>query len=255
MAIGISYRDYTEAAEVAGRTVAEVRSRYQNVFSIPEGTRAMLNGKVVERGKEPEVKLHDSDELAFVHKARSKMPLLVGALLLVMAVTGGLFAYTYVTATSTLSVTATGTDFAAISENTSSPPAWSVHGFLKGSTGTGGLFDVDTATSGYPGDLVVSVSLANTDQLVKVYRVLSFKLEVYDAGNNKVDVNGDSTVNAKDFVLLTLTNGEANMFITQAAPSFYTIRLVSGFYSSHVWGGGWTSGYEDPLLFAEVAQR
>ena len=153
----------------------------------------------------------------------------------------------------TLSATAAGADFAAVTTN-SSGPSWTPYGFYKGSIGSGGIFDVDTKTSGYTGDFVVTVSIANADDLVKCYRVLALTLEAIDGAGNEVDINGDGSYDAdNDYALLTLGNGSVDLFMGGAADN-YTIRVKNGFYVSHVWGDGW-SGSASPLLYAEVAQR
>ncbi|MFH1003130.1 MAG: hypothetical protein V1780_03185 [Chloroflexota bacterium] len=187
-------------------------------------------------------------------KTRSKIPLLVGALLLTMAITGGIFAFTFTNASSTISVTSGGADFAAVSENVADPLTWTAQGALKGTIGAGNLFDIDTAASGYAGDLTATVTMANADQLTEVYRVLVLKLEVYDSDDNLVDINGDNVADAKDFALLTLSSAEANLFIKGQA-TLFTVKVASGFYVANIFGGGWTGGFEDPQLFAEVFQR
>ena len=255
MAVGIGYKEYAESADLAGRSVAEVRQQYEPLFGISDRAQAILNGRTLPRKLERDIRLNDCDELSFVEKKKSRMPLLAGALLLAMAIFGGVLAYTYITATSTMSVTAGGADFAEVTDNATGVSPWNVCGFYRGATGTGNLFDVDTTPCSYTGDFVVTVYLANAEQLSKVYRALVFKLEVYDSSNTKVDINGDGTPDAKDFALLTLANTEAHLFITQTAPDSYTIRVVSGFYFTHIWGTGWSAGYQSPLLFAEVAQR
>ena len=254
MAIGISYKDHTEAANLAGKSVAEARRQYQALFGIPDRAKAVLNGRPVTTEHESEVRLHDCDELTFVVRTRSKMPILVGALLLTMAITGGIFAFTFTTASSTVSVTAAGSDFAAVSENVASPLTWTARGFFKGTIGAGNLFDIDTLASNYTGDLTATVTLANADALVEAYRVMVLKIQVYDGTGAQVDINGSDSVTGADFALLTLNNAETNLFIQGQATEF-VVKVVSGFYVSNVWGSGWTSTYEDPQLFAEVAQR
>lgn len=185
----------------------------------------------------------------------NKMLFLVGALLLALVITGGVFAYGYTTATTEFNVTTGTADFASITADNASLPAWEPYGQFKGQTGTGTLFTVDTATSGYGGDLVITVAYANAEQLVEAYRVLNLTLEMRDSGDGIVDINGDNQTNSKDIAVLTLGNGSVDLFVTQAAPDTYTIELKSGFYNAHAWGvSGW-AGNENPQLYAEVAQR
>jgi hypothetical protein len=255
--IKIRYSDYSEQADLAGRSVAEAREQYESAFEIPERAKAYLNGKEVSKDLEPELRLCDEDELVF--KAGSKIPVLAAALLAALAVTGGMFAYTYFTATTTLGLTAAQADFADVSAN-STVAGWTVPGFFMGTAGTGDLFDIDTTPASYGGDFVATVYLSNAQQLAKVYRVLVLKLEVYDSGVNKMDINGDGVVDAaghEDYALLTLRNGATDLFVTQTNPNgdLYKVQLAGGFYRSHIWGTGWGSGYQAPQLLIEVAQR
>ncbi len=253
--VEIRYSDYHEVADLAGRTVSEAREQFQAEFGIPDKARAKLNGSKVKGSAELDTVLNDDDKVSFAI-ARTRTPFLVGALLLALSVTGGVFAFGYVTNSTTLAVTAAGGDFASVTANTSDNPDWTPWGLFKGQTGAGTLFDVNTDNVNYPGDLVVTVSLANADDLVKAYRVLSMFLEIYDSDGAKMDINADSANNTKDFALLTLSNGAVDMFINQdkAGGDQYTVKLKSGYYVSHIWGLGW-GGKENPILYCEVAQR
>ena len=254
--VEIRYGDYYEVAELAGQSITDARQQFRAELCIPGKARAKLNGKKVDAKLESEISLCDDDKLSFA-AAGGKGAYLAGALLLALAVTGGVFAYGYITASTTLSVTASGEDFASVTANTTNTPGWTPHGFFKGSTGNGTLFNVDTATSGFDGDLVISVSIANADELVEVYRVLALFLELRDWNGNLEDVNGDGSVSAaNDYVLLTLSNGTVDMFVDQlGGADNYTVHLKSGFFATHVKGGGWGLAKETPQLYAEVAQR
>ena len=173
-----------------------------------------------------------------------------------MAVTGGVFAYGYLTNTTTLCVTSAGGDFASVTANTSDCPTWTPWGMFKGSTGSGTLFDIDTETVNYTGDLVATLSLANADDLVTAYRVLAMFIEVRDHANNLVDINGDGTANAtNDYALLSLRNGAVDLFINQTTADHYTVKLKSGYYSSHIWGTGAWAAKVAPQLYIDVGQR
>ncbi len=115
---------------------------------------------------------------------------------------------------------------------------------------------MDTQTSGYDGKSTITVSIANGDELVSVYRVLAMFIKVYSSSGDPVDIDGDETGAATDFALLTLANGSVDLYLSaNATGDYYTVKLDSGFYITNVKGTGWSSGYEQPLLYAEVAQR
>jgi len=197
---------------------------------------------------------------AIKYKRNRKMSrgmVFLGATLLALVITGSVFAYGWINASTTIGVTAASSDFAAVTANTDDPPNWTPYGFFKGSiAGPKSIFDVDTATSGYTGDLVVTVSLANADQLVKCYRVLALKIALVDASDNStIDINESGLGDADDYALLTLDNGAVNMFPDGSAGSML-VQVKSGFYITHIYkAANWGSNYEDPVLFCEVAQR
>ncbi|MFC1918240.1 hypothetical protein ACFLXH_06290 [Chloroflexota bacterium] len=252
--VEIKYREFSEIVDLAGLTIAEARKQFKDELGIPDKAQVKLNGRKVNRKLEAETSLCDEDMLTFA-EARNKGAFLVATVLLALAITGGAFAYGYTTASTPLSVTASGSDFAAVTVNSSSLPTWTPYGFFKGSiAGPSPIFDVDTWTSQYTGDMVVTVSIANADQLVSVYRVLALKIDAIGGNGSNLDVNGDTTVTANDYALLTMGNGSVDLYMGGAADNI-TIRVKDGFYVSHIWGTGWTGGYETPLLYAEVAQR
>lgn len=253
--IEIVYNDNRELAGLEGKTVAEVRKEYGDEFDIPGRAQAVLNGVTLKKKLESETRLDEGDELRFIIKSRIRTPMLVTALLLALALTSGVFAYTYITDSTSFLVSSAGADFAAVSANTSSSPSWTTYGFFRGAIGNGTLFDIDTTTSGYTGDLVATVSIANGDVLSKVYRVLVMKIEAYDGGS-KIDINSDNTVDGRDFALLTLRNGAVDLFINQTASGTYNVKLVSGYYVSNIWGLGWGAGDpQNPNLFMNIGQR
>ncbi|MDD5127033.1 MAG: hypothetical protein PHR43_02885 [Dehalococcoidales bacterium] len=252
--VEIRYGDSYEVAALSGNTVGAARKLFRSEMGIPDKATVKLNGKKISKSQESETIIADTDTITFA-QPRGKMALLVGAVLTALMVTGGIFAYGYTTSSVTMGVSAAGADFAAITANTTSVPSWAPPGLFKGTTGTGSLFTVDTDTSGYTGDLVVTVSIANADSLVNAYRVLNMFLEMRDSDGNLVDINGDTVNDTKDYALLTLNNGSVDLFITQTAADTYSINLKSGFYNAHAWGSGGWAGSENPILYAEVAQR
>ena len=255
--VEIRYGDQYEVAEMAGLTVSEAREQFKANLGIPEKARAKLNGSKIKCSLEPDTVLNDDDKLSFA-VTRTKMPFLVGALLLALTITGSVFAYGFVNDTTTFNVTSNDSDFADVQANTDNIPSWDVYGRYRGAIeGPCPLFDVDTLTSTYTGDLVVTVSIANADELSAVYRMMSLKLQMVDSTDNSViDINEDDIEDEDtDYVLLTLNNGSTDMFPGGEAANF-TVRLKSGFYISHIYKGNkWLSSYEDPVLFCEVAQR
>ncbi len=111
------------------------------------------------------------------------------------------------------------------------------------------IFNIVPA-AGYTGDLSLTVTLANTNQLIKYYRNLNLKLQlVHTTNNSTVDINGDGFANANDWVLLTLNN--AAVTIPDRTAGNVTIRLLSGSYTSNAASSG---GDASPQLFCEIAQ-
>jgi hypothetical protein len=263
--VEIKFGEYSEIADLAGCTVSEARAQFSREFGIPEKAGAKLNGSKVKGNLEEDVVLNDDDKLTFA-VSRGKGAYLVGALLLALAVTGGVFAYGFVNASTTLAgASISDTNFADVSTNSTGvgDVSWSGYGFFKGaisssypdhsSNGTP-IFNIDCASSGYTGDLVVTVSLGNADQLAKVYRVMALKLSMASPDGSIIDINESGTADANDWVMLTLNNGEVSMF-PEGAANVSTVRVKSGFYITHVFSGGWAAGSKTPDLFCEVAQR
>jgi hypothetical protein len=259
--VEIRYRDQFEVSELAGQTISEAREQFKAEFDIPNKAQAKLNGSKVKTGAEIDTVLTDDDKLTFV-TARGKGAYLVGALLLALAITGGVFAAGFINASTTLNATTFSSNFADVSVNTTGVASltWSAWGFYKGSIATSAngtpIFNIDTLTSGYTGDLVVTVSLGNADQLVKRYRALSLQLAMYDASGTMMDINESGAADSNDWVMLTLDNGSASMFPSGSA-NVTTVRVKKGFFITHVVPfGGWPSDSSaSPDLFCEVAQR
>jgi molybdopterin converting factor small subunit len=261
--VEIRYGDQIEVADLAGQTVSEARQQFRSEFGIPDKARAKLNGRKVSGSTELDTELNDDDKLSFAVD-KSKAPFLVGALLLAMAVTGGMFAFGFINASTSLNGTVSNSNFADVTVNSTGigSLAWNAYGFYKGSVPANGsnngtsIFNIDTATSGYTGDLVVTVSLGNTDALAKVYRVLSLKLGMCYPNGTVMDINEDNTANASnDWVLLTLNNGSVSLF-PKGTANMTTVRVLGGSYITNIKPlAGWGSGTAAPQLFCEVAQR
>lgn len=256
--VEIRYGDQYEISDLAGQTIGEAREHFKTEFGIPDKASARLNGSKVKTSAEIDTVLNDDDKLTFA-VSRSRTPFLVGALLLALAVTGGIFTFGFINASTSLSgVTLQDTNFADVSVNATGTAniTWTAFGFFKGVIGgPNNLFDVVPA-SGYTGDLVVTVSLGNADELAAQYRVLALQLEIVNASDNTtLDINESGGVgDDSDWVMLTLNNGEVSMFTDANSGAAMAVRVKSGFYITHVRPfGGWTG--VQPDFFCEVAQR
>jgi len=247
--VEIRYGEQYEVTDLAGQTISEAREHFSHEFGIPEKANARLNGSKVKSSAELDTVLNDDDKLTFA-VSRGKGAYLVGALLLALAVTGGVFAYGWVNATATLSGSTSDYNFADVSAN-NSIAAWTAHGNYKGDIAAGNLFNVEPAP-GYTGDLVVSVGLGNAGDLAKRYRVLSLQLEmVYSDNTSPLDI---SAGNGAVWTMLNLKNGTVDLF-PEVATANMTVRVKDGFYITHAKGIGAWGGSAAPELFCEVAQR
>ena len=248
--VELSYGEHYELAELAGKSVVEVRELYKTEFEIPDRAQAVLNDKPLKKKMEDKIRLEDADELSFEEKERSRKPLFITAILLALAISGGLFAYTWTTATATLVAGTTVGDFASVTANTAgiSNVTWTPFGRYRGAIPAGTLFNV-TPTTGYDGDLEVTVYLANADELSKNYRFWMIRLQLTD-GTNPVDAQEATQV-------LTLNNGQSSFYWPSSnytAGTIYDVECTGGSYIGLPWvGTGWADSY-DPLLFCEVTQ-
>lgn len=245
--VEIRYGDQYEVTDLAGHTVSEAREHFQSEFGIPDKAKARLNGSKVKASAELDTVLNDDDKLTFA-VSRGKGAYLVGALLLALAVTGGVFAYGWINATTTISATTSNYNFADVTAN-NTVTAWTAHGNMKGDIGAGTLFEI--STPGYTGDMVVSVGFGNAGDLAERYRVLSLQLEMFYTDNaTNVDI---SAGNGATWVLLNLKNGSVDLFPEVTANM--SLRVKDGFYITHAKGAGAWGGSPAPQLFCEVAQR
>ncbi len=245
--VEIRYGDQFEITDLAGQTIGEAREQFKAEFGIPDKAQARLNGSKVKTSAEMDTVLNDDDKLTFA-VSRGKMPLLIGALLLALVITGGVFAYGWINATTTISATV-GNNFADVvaSNNLS---AWTAHGNTKGDIGEGNIFAI-TPDPTYSGDLVITVSIGNAAELAQQYRVLSFQLQLVQSDN--VTVIDCSAGNGADWAMLTLNNGEVNLY--PATTQNMYVRVKSGFYITQAKGAGPWGGASAPELFCEVSQR
>jgi molybdopterin converting factor small subunit len=247
--VEIKFGEQFEVSDLAGRTVSEAREQFKSEFGIPDKAKARLNGGKVKASAELDTVLNDDDRLTFA-VSRGSGIYLIGALLLALAVTGGVFAFGWVNDTTDIDATISNYNFADVEES-NNVTGWSGHGNFKGDISAGTLFNVNPAP-GYSGDLVVSVGLGNAADLSEQYRVLSLQLEmVYTANASVIDI---SAGNGAEWVLLNLKNGSVDMFPENPTANM-TIRVKDGFYITQAKGTGAWGGSADPELFCEVAQR
>lgn len=249
--VEIKYKGTIESADLAGLTLGEARDQFKHKLGIPNKAVAWLNGKKISVTSEIDTVLHQNDILSFAMGKSRKTFIMVGATLLALIVTGAVFARGFVNSTTTLSATTAASNFADVVQNPDyNNIAWTGVGMTKGTiAGPHSLFNIVPA-NGYTGDLALTVTLANTDQLIKKYRYLNLKLQLVNTSNNStVDINGDGFANANDWVMLTLNNATVNIEDSTAAN--VTIRLLGGSYTSNAAGSG---GSATPQLFCEVKQ-
>lgn len=250
--VEISYGEYSEQAELAGKSVAEAREQYKAEFNIPDKAKARLNDKEVKKKLEPKTMLDEGDELSFEEKSRKGLVLL-GAFLLALAVTGGIFAYGYTTAGVTLGVIAQP-DWATVSVNPGAGAVtWDVFGRAIGKLPDDeGLFDITTDPE-WTAWFEVRVYLTNTEELVKGYRYLNMKLALFDLAGAVADEQGLD--GPPDWQILNLRNAEVTFFVEHisGAGSPYTVQLVGGNFMAHP--GAWFDTDEvNPELWIEVTQ-
>ena len=172
------------------------------------------------------------------------------ALVAVLVVTGGLFAYTFTTATATIGVTAPTSDFATITAN-SSITAPTVFGKFTGTWPSSTMFTI-TPDPSYTGDLVVKVYLVNTGELIRQYHHINMSLQFTDNTSAVADEQGiaqgcDQVLTLDNSeVLFTWANG------TNTSP--YRVELTGGGYRLHPWKS-LSGGSVAPQLWLEIQQR
>lgn len=250
--VEIRYRDHCKVADLAGDTLADAREQLEEEFGIPDNATAKLNGRRVKRTREAQTCLNDDDRVSFID-ARGNGIFLVAASLIALALCGGWFAYGYTTSSITLNVNVSTSDFVDVTVNNSSPLSWALMASYYGSTGNGTLFDINTTSSNYTGDLIATIYHTNGNELIDVYRYFNLSIAVFDSAGNVLDINDDASANVTtDNVLLTLKNGSVDIFITQTTADIYTVKVLNGYFLSHP---SWTSGHEAPRLYCEVANK
>ncbi|MFC1903267.1 hypothetical protein ACFLW9_00050 [Chloroflexota bacterium] len=134
---------------------------------------------------------------------------LITALLIVLIISGGVYAYTYTTAVGIIPVPQPTGNPATVNATPSQPDWNSVTDNLTenttcGEVPTGDLFSL-TPSPAYTGDIVASVYLTNAASLIKAYQYLN--MEVYTAGS-------ESAGETPDYRLLSLQNGQTSFYLS-----------------------------------------
>jgi len=172
---------------------------------------------------------------------------LIIGLIALLAVTGGMFAYTFTTATATIGVNAPQSDFANITANASYSVTDPTFGKFTGTWPAGKLFTIEPGVN-YTGDLVITVYLVNTGELIKQYHHLNLALRYTDNTGAMADEQSETQVlslqNAQ--VLFTWTS------INGTAP--FSVDVVGGGYRLHPFKT-MTGGSYEPQVWCEVTQR
>ena len=249
--VEFKYGGYHETADLAGKTVAEVRQQYKPELGIPDKARTRLNGKSIKTKLESETTLNDDDKLVFVEKSRRGL-VLAGAALITLAVTGGVFAATATSDEMTIEVGAYS-DLAAVTEETGSPPSWTAFARYKGAISAATLWEI-APDPNFTGDVLASIYITNGDDLVKVYRAMVLKIEIYndDGATGYEWDDTDTLVAGPEF--LTLSGSEVSMVFAQTTGPYF-VRISSGYFSCPRWKSGFTPTNEQkPILFLDVTQ-
>ena len=242
--VEIIYGDSSELVDLTGMSVADARRRYGAKFGISGGAKARLNHKSLNRKQEKDVILGENDVLHFTEVNRLKQ-VLVGALVLAFAASASMFAYTVTSASTTITASSGGADFASVTAN-NSVASYTVHGKYAGAIGGGNLFDV-TPSSGFTGDFEVNVYLTNLNELTETYGLFLMQIRMVDSANSSVDVEAITKP-------LTLNNGSVN-FLAQGlvGGTTYYINTTGGIFRSYPWS--FISGsINSPSIFCDVTQ-
>ena len=251
--VEIRYGEHYEMADLAGRSVADAREQYKPEFGIPDKAQASLNGKGIRQKHELVTALGDNDSLTFAQKSRKGL-FFIGAILLALAVTGGVFAYGALTTTVTGVVTAEASDFAdaAAGANT---PTWSLWGQYTGQVpATAEVFKV-TPGNNFTGDFVIQIYLTNVDDLVEVYRTMGLRWTVTNHTGNTA-ITGVTCTPTTGFLSLTHPTVDLEITLTGTpdGTEFIDVNLSGAFFRTQSHGAGW-SGSEDPQILCKIIQK
>lgn len=172
---------------------------------------------------------------------------LIMGLLALLVVTGGMFAYTFTTATATIGVTAPSSDFAEVTAANVTTLAPTVFGKFGGTWPSGTLFTIAPDPS-YTGDLVIQAYLVNAGELLRYYQHLNMTLEFQDGTSTIADEQGIAQV-------LNLQNSAVQFtWANGTGTANYTVELTGGSYRLHPWKT-LSGGSVQPQLWLEITQR
>ena len=172
--------------------------------------------------------------------------LLIIGLVVLLVVTGGMFGYTYTTATATVAVTAPESDFAEITAG-EGPTAPTVFGKFTGTWPAGTLFTI-APHADYTGDLVIKIYFVNTGQLIRYYHHLNMALELQDSTGTKIDEQ-------QAIQVLNLQNALVEfMWENGTGTGPYKVELTGGSFKLHAFKT-LTGGSYSPQIWAEITQR
>jgi len=250
--VEIRYGENYEEVDLAGKTVAEVREQFKEQFGIPDKAQVKLGGKGIKQKHEAETRLNAGDKITFAQKSRKGL-VFIGALLLALSTTGGVFASGALTDTISATVTAKGSEFCDVTANTA--PSWSLWGAWLGAIpAQTEVFHLQPGNT-FTGDFVIQIYLTNADQLAEVYRVLGMRWTVTNgAGNSSISVVTPTPTTA--FLSLANPVCEIEVSFTGVADGIKTldVDLDGGFFKTHYYGSGW-GGSAAPDIFLKVIQK
>ena len=252
--IEIRYGEHYEMADLAGKSIAQAREQYKQEFGIPDKAQANLNDKGIRQKHELVTALGDNDSLTFAQKSRKGL-FFIGAILLALAVTGGVFAYGALSVTHTAAVTAESSEFADAVAGANTP-SWSLWGGYTGKiTATTEVFKV-TPGNNFTGDFVIQIYLINVDDLVEVYRTMGMRWTVTNHTGNTAITGVTVTPSLPAFLSLTHPTIDLEISITGTPDGveFIDVDLSGGFFRTHFHGAGW-GGSEDPQILCKIVQK
>ncbi len=171
---------------------------------------------------------------------------LILGLIALLAVTGGMFAYTFTTATATIAVVAPTSDFAEVTAANVTGLAPNVFGKFGGTWPSGTLYNIAPDPE-YNGDLVIQAYLVNAGELLQWYQHLNMTLEFWDTDNSTADKQGIIQV-------LNLQNSRVEFLWTTRTTANYTIELTGGGYRLHPYKN-LVGVSVQPQLWLEITQR
>lgn len=183
-------------------------------------------------------------------KSKSRLIL---ALVPALTLSGGVYAYTFTTASGTINI-AEPTGDIATSKATETQPDWnsilvdlSSENKTCGEVPTGNLFII-TPNTAYTDDLVAKVYLTNTGNLTKAYQ--SLNMELYLEGSVEAG-------EMPNYRVLSIQNGMATFKIEGDGSGNQILSVTGGDYTltsrePQEWEVDWTV---TPELYCEVTQR